>query len=121
MTDSSDPINWVAAGPPASCDNPDDNGRCVINPKLRGMNNGPRADRLTVKGPRIAAGALAELYKINKKTNKRIFIKAKTLNRDGDIRFKVGDKNGRKITQYKAVVKRTVDTKRASTNRKDVR
>lgn len=94
--------------------------RVAIEPKLRGQNNGPAADRLTVKGPRIAAGASVELFKINK-NNKRIFIKEKTLNRDGDIRFKVGDKNGSKITTYKAVVKRTVDTKRGSTNRKDVR
>ena len=85
-----------------------------INAKLSGKNQGNK-DVLKVDAPSNADGAKVKLQKKTANGWKQIG-KAKTLNGLGNTTFKVADKNGNKITRYRALVGGTVDTKADTTN-----
>jgi hypothetical protein len=88
--------------------------------KLKGKNNGAKADRLRVVTDAAAAGATVKLWKFNKKGN-RVLVDEGTLGAKGKRGFVVPDNNGRGFTQYVAKVLRTSDTKGDNTNRRRVR
>ncbi len=76
-----------------------------INAKLRGVSSQGK-DILTVKAPNIAAGAKVRLQK--KVGNKWVQVgKVKTLDGSGDRQFGVKDRNGNKVTKYRAKVSAT--------------
>jgi hypothetical protein len=76
-----------------------------INAKLRGKSSQGK-DILTVKAPNIAAGAKVRLQK--KVGNKWVTIgKVKTLDGSGDRQFGVKDRNGNKVTKFRAKVSAT--------------
>ena len=91
-----------------------------VTAKLKGSDNGAKADKLKVTAPAKAAGAVVKLFKI-KANGKKVLVKKCTLNAEGDKKFKVADKNGRNKTKYIAKVKKTATTKGGQTNKKSVR
>jgi hypothetical protein len=82
--------------------------------KLSGKNQGNK-DVLTVKAPSNAAGATVKLQKKTSNGWKQVG-KSMKLNASGDRTFKVKDKNGKKVTKYRAQVGGTTDTKKDTTN-----
>lgn len=73
-------------------------GRAVV--KLQGANNGRAADVVKVDGPPSVAGERVRLWrKIGK--GKWTAVVVKTLDRNGDVRVSVPDKNGVAVTQYR--------------------
>lgn len=99
-TVDSDPINWVeAVEPPAS-----------ITARLFGFNKANGKDKVTVKAPAKAAGAVVKLYKV-KSNGSRVLIKTSTLSATGKKSWTLTDKNGNAKTKYIAKVAKTAATK----------
>lgn len=82
VSDSSDPITWVAA-PVVKKD-----------AQLTVSGKGAKTDRVKANAISDAAGATATLWVNGKK------VKSATLNASGDFTFRVKDKNGNKATKY---------------------
>ena len=78
------------------------------NAKLSGKNQGNK-DVLKVNAKSVAAGAKVRLQKKTSNGWKQVG-KAKRLNSSGYKSFKVKDKNGNKVTKYRAKVSATSDT-----------
>ena len=90
------------------------NVQCRSTAKLSGKNQGNK-DVLKVNTTSNAGGAKVKLMKKIGNKWKQVG-KAKTLNSLGNTTFKVRDKNGNKVTKYRATVAGTVDTKADTTN-----
>lgn len=89
-------------------------GQVGIQAKLSGKSKGGK-DILKVDAPSNADGAKVKLQKKTKNGWKQIS-KAKALNLLGNTTFKVADKNGNKVTRYRALVAGTNDTKPDTSN-----
>ena len=88
---------------------------------LDGDDNGARADRLTVTGPRSIAGETIEVFRVNAR-GKRFLVKTKPLNRWGDRHgIVVADGNGRARTTYVARLVASQRVKQADSNTQDLR
>lgn len=105
----SDPITWVE-GTPVKVD---------PNLVLQGRNNGARDDRLKANADSVAEGAAVTLYRKTKAGAWRQ-VDAGFLNAKGNKKFQVNDRNGKRKSAYKAVVRPTDDTRRG-VDRKRVR
>ena len=85
-----------------------------IDVRLRGNNRGNK-DVLRVNGPTKAAGATVRLQKKTANGWKNVG-QAKSLNSVGNKKFVVRDKNGNKVTRYRAKVSATSDTRADTSN-----
>lgn len=104
-------ITWSGTTPP---------DRTRIVAALGGRSNGARDDRLKVAAPARARGAEVRLLRKSKDGRLRL-VQVRVLNRFGDRKFVVGDRNGRRLTQYVAVVRSTSKTLGDRTNGRRVR
>ncbi|MCW2792357.1 MAG: hypothetical protein JWO76_1455 [Nocardioides sp.] len=91
----SDPINWVNKAKPSP------------ELTLKGSNDG-KTDVLFANAATRAHGATVKLYKRANGAWK--LVGTATLNKFGNHHFRVADKNGKKITKYKAVAQPTART-----------
>lgn len=98
---------------------PVDNTRTDITAHLSGHNNGARPDRLKVNGPNVASGAQVKLFKIV--NGKKKLVDFSHLNKWGNHKFVVADRNGRAKAKYIARVVKTLTTWGDTTNKKRVR
>ena len=92
--------------------------RTRIIAKLKGFNNGGKADHLNVVAPKKANGAKVKLFRL---VGKRMRPVGTTVLTNGRAKFVIADRNGRNFTKYVAKVQRTNDTKGTKTNRRNVR
>ncbi|MGA8846493.1 MAG: hypothetical protein WB471_07770, partial [Nocardioides sp.] len=92
-----------------------------VTAKTKGKNNGGKADRVTIRANKKAAGAKVRLYKVknNRTGNKRVG--RSRLGADGTATFVVKDTNGRKKTRYYARISGTDDTNPARSNKRGIR
>lgn len=82
--------------------------RTEINLKLKGDDNGGKADKLTANAKSNAEGLVARLFK---EVDGRLkLIKRATLNSYGNHKFRVADKNGRARTKYVVKVAKSSTT-----------
>ncbi|QWC84365.1 hypothetical protein KLP28_12370 [Nocardioidaceae bacterium] len=89
---------------------------------LKGRNNGAKADRLLVQGPRYTAGGTVRLFKTGLKNRPRQLVAVKQSNQFGNVRFRVADRNRKKFTQYRAFLAPSAgEYNRAVSNRRQVR
>jgi hypothetical protein len=88
----------------------------TINVKLTGKNASNNRDRLKVDAPSIAAQATVRLQKKVNGVWKKVG-PTETLNAFGNKVFKVKDKNGNKVTKYRAKVSPTTTTKKDTSNK----
>jgi hypothetical protein len=109
--DPFDPYTFATATDNVTCGIPP---KSAIDVRLRGKNRGNK-DVLRVNGPTKAAGAVVRLQKKTANGWKNIS-QAKVLNSVGNKKFVVRDKNGNKVTKYRAKVAATVDTKADTSN-----
>ncbi|HEY0948800.1 hypothetical protein [Nocardioides sp.] len=79
---SSAPINWVQGTPPK------------VDAQLVVTGKGAKVDRIKANAISKAAGAKATLWKNGKK------VKAGVLNDNGNLVFRIKDRNGNKVTKY---------------------
>ena len=94
-------VTWVGSGPPP------DKARIAV--ALKGRSNGARDDRVKAIAPGKARGAEVRLLK-KTRSGRLQLVQVKQLNRRGDRRFVVHDRNGRRFTQYVVKVRPTVRT-----------
>ncbi len=92
--------------------------RTRIIAKLKGFNNGGKADHLNVVAPKKANGATVKLFRLVGKRMRPVGTMVLT---NGRAKFVIADRNGRNFTKYVAKVRQTNDTKGAKTNRRNVR
>lgn len=91
----------------------------TIVAKLGGNSKGA-FDRLRVSAPARAQGAVVRLFKVV--AGKRIQVgNTRGLNANGQVIFSVVDRNGKKLTKYVAVVRKTAVTRSDTTNPKSLR
>jgi hypothetical protein len=108
-----DPFSFAMASDTVTCENP---APAKVNPnaKLSGKNKGNK-DVLKVNAKSKAKGATVKLQKKTNNGWKQVG-SAKTLNSSGDKSFKVKDKNGKKVTKYRAKVSATAKTTKDTSN-----
>lgn len=83
--------------------------KVALDAQLTGKNNGAKKDKLqVVAGNSKAAGATVDLFRRTGSGDE--LIGTKTLNKSGNVKFKVADKNGKKVTKYYAVIAATDHT-----------
>ncbi len=87
-------------------------GKAGIIAKLKGINNGGKADKLTVVAPKAANGATVKLFKVVR--GKLVPAGTKAL-KNGKASFTKADKNGAAKTTYVARVSATSKTKADTT------
>ena len=92
-----------------------------VTVSLSGRNNGAQDDALLVKAPRRVAGATVVLRQTGLKNRRSRVVATGTANEFGNVRFVVADRDGRKFTQYRAIVRATDDSARSLSNRRRVR
>ena len=103
-----DPFTFAIGYDTVNCQNPPPPpGPVAINAKLRGHSSQGR-DVLTVNAPGIAEGATVRLQK--RANGRWVTIKTKTLDGAGDRKMGVKDRNGKKVTKYRAKVSPTSRT-----------
>lgn len=124
VSESAEPINWVkddvVVPPPATdCD--------AVAPSvlIAGESNGAAKDVVRFQTEDCAAGDMVTLYKIRgtkSQGNKRLVeIRSTESTEDGNITFKVADRNGAKKTRFIAKVRDTSDYGTAKSNTQKLR
>jgi hypothetical protein len=110
-----DPFTFTTATDTVTCGTPPP-PEPKKNPaaKLSGKNKGNK-DVLSVNAKSFAAGANVRLQKKTSNGWKQVG-PAQKLNSSGDRSFSVKDKNGNKVTKYRAKVSATVDTTSDNSN-----
>jgi hypothetical protein len=109
--DPLDPYTFATANDTVRCGDP----RTTIVARLRGNNRGNR-DVLKVNAPTRAAGATVRLQKKTRNGWRQVGA-TKSLNALGNKSFSVRDRNGNRVTVYRAKVAATSDTRADTTNK----
>ena len=124
ISEASEPITWVEGGdtPPPSEMNCDGVNPSVL---IAGESNGPRKDVVRFQTEDCAVGDEVTLYKIRGKKsegNKRLVkIRTTESTEDGNLTFKVADRNGNQRTRFIAKVRDTSDYGTAKSNTQKLR
>lgn len=122
ISEASEPIVWVEEEvivDPMNCDG--------VNPSvlIAGESNGPRKDVVRFQTEDCAVGDEVTLYKIRGKKsegNKRLVkIRSTESTEDGNLTFKVADRNGNQRTRFIAKVRDTSDYGTAKSNTQKLR